>query len=62
MVSPSHLQTGSSRSSQSILVVVESATLPEIPGSSADMATLLHCFEACLAVALAVLASNDLEY
>ena len=47
---------------QGILVIVESATLPEMPGPSADMATFLLCFEACLSVALAVLASNDLEY
>ena len=45
-----------------ILVILESATLPEMSGSSADMATLLLCFEAGLAVALAVLAPNDLEY
>ena len=47
---------------QSILVIVESATIPEVPGSSADMATFLLCFEAGLAVALTVLAPNDLEY
>ena len=41
---------------------LENVFLPEMPGSSADMATLLLCFEAGLAVALAVLAPNDLEY
>ena len=47
---------------QCILIVVESATLPEMPGSSADMATLLLCFEVSLTMVLAVSASNDLEY
>ena len=47
---------------QSILVIVEPTTLLEMSRSSAYMAIPLLCFKASLAVALAVLAPNDLEY